>query len=739
MSSRLSLRSDLTTESFAARTLLGAALLAGTVHGQTNAPAGSATASTNQMPTVVVTGQAPSPYVPETVSSPKYTAPIRDIPQTITVVPRATFEEQGATSLSDVLRNVPGISLQAGEGGTPAGDQMTIRGFSARTDLYVDGIRDFGGYSRDPFNLEAVEVVKGPSSATTGRGSTGGSINLSSKTPKENAFYEGSLGFGTDNFKRATLDVNQPIPSDKITGMAFRLNGLWHDADNPGRDVADQSRWGVAPSFSLGLGTPTRVTLAYFHLDQDNTPDYGIPWVAAGQTDPYLSGFVDQVAPVDDRNWYGLKGRDYEKVQTDIVTATVEHDFTPNFTLRNVTRFGRTDRDSIITAPRFQDIDPATPGNQYGTVIRRTDWKSRDQVDDIYSNQTDLRGEFDTGRFSHAVVGGLDLSREDEVNYTRVETAPAASIPGTDVYNPNPDDAYTGSIVRNGQKAQTRVDSVGLYLGDTLALSEQWQLNAGTRWDHASVEYSGLGRTDSKATWRAGIVYKPRQNGSVYFGYGTSFNPSYEGLTLSTNATSSANFTTDPETSRTFEIGTKWSVLDERLFLTAALFRTEKTNARTEDPTDNTDVTVVEGEQRVQGIELGVQGQITDDWTFNAGYTFQDSEIIDSKDLSEIGHELGNTPHHSFNLWTTYRLPYGITLGGGPRYVGSRFSNESNTRKAPDYWVLDAMAAYEVNKNTTLRLNVYNLADKDYVAAVGGGHVLPGAGRYATLTASFKF
>ncbi len=745
MSSRLSLRSDLCSESLAACTLLGAALLSGSAQAQTAAPADhrSAGVATNRMETVVVTGDAPNPYVPETVSSPKYTAPLRDIPQTITVIPKVMIEEQGATSLSEVLRNVPGISLQAGEGGTPAGDQMTIRGFSARTDLYIDGVRDFGGYSRDPFNLEQVEVVKGPSSATTGRGSTGGSINLSSKTPTANPFYQGSIGIGTDNYKRATLDINQPIPSETVPGMAFRLNALWHEADTPGRDVADQSRWGIAPSFSLGLGTPTRITLAYFHLDQDNTPDYGLPWVPSGQTDPYLSQFVDQVAPVDFSNFYGLENRDYEKVQTDLLTATVEHDFNDSLALRNLTRYGISDRDSIITAPRFQDIDPVTPGNQYGTVIRRSDWKSRDQTDTVFANQTDLRAHFDSGRFSHSVVGGLELSRENQKNWSRIETDPA-SLPTTDVYHPSPGDAYTGSIARNGLKTDTRVDTVALYVGDTVDLTDRWQISGGTRWENSDVEYTGtdgntLGRTDSLPTWRAGLVYKPVERGSIYFGYGTSFNPSYEGLSLSTNATSSSNLNTDPEESRSFELGTKWELVQRRLFVTAALFRTDKTKARTEDPTDSSDVLVLDGGQRVQGIELGAAGQITDDWRVNVAYTFQDSQITKSKDVMEIGHELGNTPHHSASLWTTYRLPYGITVGGGPRFVGSRYSSVSNTRRADSYWVWDAMAAYEVNKNMTLRLNVYNLSDSDYIGSVGGGHVIPGQGRSATLTASFKF
>jgi catecholate siderophore receptor len=220
---------------------------------------------------VEVTGQ------PRSVASPKFTQPLRDIPQTINVITAAVMEQQGATTLREVLRNVPGITFQAGEGGVPAGDQLTIRGFSARTDIFVDGVRDFGGYTRDSFNLEQVEVAKGPASGITGRGSTGGSINQVSKTPGLTSSYGGSVGAGNAEYVRSTLDLNQPIAA--LPGAAVRLNAMWTDASVPGRDLVESQRWGVAPSIAMGLGTPTRASLSYFHLAQDNLPEYGIPWV----------------------------------------------------------------------------------------------------------------------------------------------------------------------------------------------------------------------------------------------------------------------------------------------------------------------------------------------------------------------------------------------------------------------------------------------------------------------------
>jgi catecholate siderophore receptor len=729
--------------------LINAIMLAGAAHSQTtNAPAPAAT-STNapaKLPDVVVTGEQEKSYKPENLASPKYTEPLLNVPQTVTVIPQAVIEERNATTLRDVLRNVSGISIQAGEGGVPAGDNLSIRGFNARTDIFVDGVRDFGGYSRDPFNVEQVEVSKGPASSYAGRGSTGGSINLVSKTPRLDSFYGGSLGIGTDEYYRGTVDLNQPIEASPIEGTAFRLNGMYHNAEEPGRDVVENERWGVAPSIVLGLGTPTRTTLSYFHLEQDNMPDYGIPWVAAPNAS--LPGYIDEVPPVDFSNFYGLKKRDFEETRTDIGTAEIEHDFSESLSLRNLLRYGRSERDSLITAPRFQDIDPGTPGNQFGTVIRRSDLKGRDQINEILANQTDLTVEFETGKIEHEVVTGVEYAYETDVNHTLRKFG--TDSPPTDLFNPNPDDPYTENVHRDGDaRSDLSADSVALYAFDTVKFSEQWQLNGGVRWDYFDVNLKNidadgtttnkLERTDREFTWRLGPVFKPVPNGSIYVAYGTSFNPSAEGLTLSTSQTAANNFNTDPEESRSYELGTKWELFDRKLFLNAAIFRTDKINARTRDSLDNSDIIALDGEQRVDGFELGAAGNITRDWQVSAGYTFLDSEIEKSDTAAEVGKELPGTPRHSFSLWTTYQLPWNLEIGAGAQFVGSRFANTINTRKAPSYWLGEAMLAYQATKNLSVQLNVYNLTDEKYIDAISGGHFIPGAGRSAAVTASFKF
>lgn len=743
--------------------IVNAVMMAGTAHPQnaadsqssTNAPAkAGATNAPAKLPDVVVQGQRTSDYKPEALSSPKYTQPLRDVPQTVTVVPQAVIEQQGATTLRDVLRNVPGISFQAGEGGVPAGDNMSIRGFSARTDTFVDGVRDFGGYSRDPFNSEQIEVAKGPASAYAGRGSTGGSVNLVTKAPGLAPSYGGTLGLGTDEYKRATLDLNTPLNGIGIKGSALRLNGMWTEAETAGRDAVENKRWGIAPSLVFGLGTPTRVTVNYLHLDQDNIPDYGIPWVPAGSsngvpvpnTNPVLARHSNQAPPVDFENFYGLKARDFEKTRTDLPTVRLEHDFNDSFRLQNLTRYGQTSRDSVITAPRFVDLDTST-NTLYGTRVNRQ-IQSRDQVDRIVANQTALTSSFETWKLGHTVVASVDYAHEAEENFAR-----AGTTSQTDIFDPNPYDPNPGPVRRTGARVEAEADSVGLALFDTIEFTEQWQLTGGLRWEYFDLGFKSyapngdltagtpVSRVDRLLDWRTGLVYKPKPIGNIYAAYGTSSNPSAEGLSLSTNATAASNVRLDPEESRTYEVGTKWDLFQNRLNLSLALFRTEKINARTEDPVDSSDLVVLQGKQRVDGVEVGAAGSITEKWKIFAGYAFMHSEVVSSKNRSEVGRRVNNTPEHTFSLWTTYSLPWNFEVGGGAYYTGSRLNTTAppNTREAEGYWLGDAMLGYNLSRNFSLRLNVYNLTDEKYIDRVGGGHFVPGAARSAVLTASVKF
>ncbi|MCW1923204.1 TonB-dependent siderophore receptor [Luteolibacter arcticus] len=703
-------------------------------------------------------------YKPERLQSPKVTQPLRDVAQTVTVIPAEVMKEQAASNLRDVLRNVPGISMQAGEGGGgPAGDNLAIRGFAARSDIFVDGMRDTssGGYSRDPFNFEQVEVTKGPSSASTGRGSTGGSINIVTKTPHLDNSYGGTLSGGTDNYMRGTFDLNQ-----EFAGCgAFRLNGVYHDQDIPGRDGVENERWGIAPSISWGLGTDTRFTLSYMHLDQENTPDYGIPWVPRTSVNPALP---PGIPPVDFERWYGNPVRDYEKVQTDLITGIFEHDFNDKLKLRSTLRYGRNDRDSIYTAPRFVN-------GTFPTTTLNQQLQSREQIDDALFSQTDIRYDFNTGSVEHNMVGGMEIGRETSRLYGRGNFVPgsmtAAPTPQIDLITGEVLVPFTGIIRRNGAITDTVSDTLAFYLFDTATINEHWEITGGVRWDSYDVDYYGRGadtatttgvatplqRDDSMFSYRGAITYKPCEEGSIYLAYGTSFNPGTENLTYIAAPTYGVNpadptgpliptnnsinlFNVDPEENETIELGAKWEFFDEKLLLTGAIFRTEKTNARTTDPTDAT-VVALTGEQVVEGFELGFTGSITENWRVMGGYTYLSSEVKASGVPLEVGSEISNTPENSFSLWTVYDLPKGFSVGIGTQYVDSRFNNNNvaTRQEAPDFTVVNAMASYAMNENVTFQLNVDNLFEEDYIDRVGGGHFVPGQGRSAIVSATLNF
>ncbi|QSX78372.1 TonB-dependent receptor [Agrilutibacter solisilvae] len=658
--------------------------------------------------------------------SPKFTQPLLDTPQSVTIVPAELMREQGVTSLRDALRNVPGISMQAGEGGVPAGDNLTLRGFSARTDLFIDGIRDFGGYSRDPFNLEQIEVVKGPSSTHSGRGSTGGSINLASKTARAGNFNDIGVSADDGGMARVTADFNRELGQTS----AFRVNLMGHHGGINGRDHVENQRFGVAPTLSFGLGTDTTTTVSLFHLEQDNVPDYGQPWVPG--TNNALPESRNRTAPVDRSTWYGILERDYENTRTDLATVTVQHAFGDTVNLENITRWGASYRDSVITAPRFT----ADPGS---TDITRAAPKTRDSRDGILTNVTNLRADLTTGSIEHALLVGLELAHEKSRNHARMEDTSAGTTPLTDLFNPDPHGAFAPLARDTHNDARAEADSAAIYVFDTVTFNPRWELSGGLRWDRFETEAltQGVtyGRTDTELNGRIGLVFKPVENGSIYAALGTSFNPSAEGMSLNAALADVA-----PEESRTGELGTKWDLLGGRLSLTSAIFRTEKTNVRIDvDPTASTTY-ALDGKQRVDGFEVGAAGRITRDWTVNFGYAFLDSEILSNRALpAEVGNEMPNTPRHSANLWTSYRINDSFDVGFGVQHVGSRWTSTANERLAKSYTTYDAMVGYRINEAVGLRLNAYNLSNKEYVDRVGGGHYIPGAERTVMLSADFSF
>jgi len=719
------------------RTPVAAAVFA-VIHAAGMAQAHAQDAAAQEMPKIIVGADAePPPYRVERSASPRYTQQLRDTPQTIIVIPQAVIREQAATTLRDVLRDSPGITFQAGEGGggLPGDQNFTLRGFSARNSLYVDGVRDVGSYTRDAFNLQQVEVAKGPTATLAGRSSTAGAINQVSKAPQLESLRDLDLALGTEDYRRVAIDINEPFTESTTA----RLNAVYHESGVAGRDVVAIERWGVAPSVAFGLGNATQFSLAYLYQKEDNVPDYGLPWGSYTQDGVvFPTGAYAAPVPVDQSIFYGLEDYDFEDVETQIATGRFEHNFSETTRLSSVLRFIDTDRDSAITAPR--------PPNR--------NLQRRMMGVENLTNQTTLTFAFGTGHLAHAVATGVELSRERTNNRNSGQATNQPPVPA--FFAPDPSQAPLAPMPANsGNPSETQVDTVGVYFVDTVALGDRWQVIGGARWDRIDVDYelrnltsgavTALASDDNLVSWHAGLVYKPRENGSVYVAAGTSFDPSVDagatGAALADTPTAVNNPNLDPEETRGYEIGTKWDVLDERLSLTAAAFVIEKTNARTR--TTSNDPFVLDGSQEVEGIELGAAGQLTARWSAFAGYAWMDTRIESTANTVELDQALLYAPENSFNFWTTYALPFGLMVGGGAQFmddiVRARNATTGAELELPSYWLWNVMASYGVSARVTLQLNVLNVTDEDYVDRVGGGHYIPGPTRTALLSASFKF
>ncbi|MBD9443798.1 TonB-dependent receptor [Pseudomonas sp. PDM04] len=717
-----------------------------------------------------ITGEAQdaTSYNAEKASSPKYTAPLVDTPRSVTVIPQQVLKDTGALNMQDALRTVPGITFGAGEGGNPQGDRPFIRGFDAQGDTYLDGVRDTGSQSREIFAVESIEVSKGPNSAIGGRGAAGGTINLVSKKAHLGNSLDGGFTWGSDQTQRYTFDGNYQF-TDTAAG---RLNLMSHESNVAGRDQVDYDRWGVAPSLVFGLGTDTRVNLDYYHLESNDTPDSGIPYsfssprTKANPDKPFSGG--------DDSNFYGLD-RDFRKGRTDTATFAIEHDLSDALTIKNTLRHGTSMQDYILTQP-----DDSKGNVNFDSVWRRAN--TRVSNTETTTNQTDLFGDVYIAGFKNSFSTGIEFSREESekssynvnTDTTPLTTAPPSSTncrppmigaPSgyncTSLSNPNPNDPWNGAISRNYAGTDTKADTYALYVFDTLELSEQWLVNMGLRYDHFDTEYksyTAAGATTYKGddvsefvTGQFGVVYKPAPNGSIYASYATSATPpgatlgeGQDGNPLSGTPDRSGNLLSsdmEPETTKNYEIGTKWDFLNDRLSLTADVFRTEKENARVQVNTTSYENA---GTTRVQGIELSASGKLTDQWQVFAGYAYMDSEQVDGGDLpankAKNGNELPNTPKNSASLWTTYQVTPKLTIGGGAFYVDKVFGNVDNTTMVDSYVRYDAMAAYKLTKNIDLQLNVQNLTDETYYDKAFSTHFAnQAAGRTALLSTNFHF
>lgn len=711
------------------------------------------------------------------VASPKFTQSLQDTPQTIQVITSDLFNQQGATTLTDALRNSPGVgTFYVGENGnTNTGDSIFMRGFDTSSSIFVDGVRDLGSISRDVFNTEQVEVAKGPAGTDNGRSAPTGAINMVSKQANLHNAVSGTVSAGTDSQQRGTADWNQALGATS----ALRVNAMWQDSDQPGRDHVSNRRWGIAPSLAFGLGTSTRYFLNLLYVDQDNVPDGGVPTLGLPGWTPQPS--LERLAgrPVDPENFYGTRA-DHDDVTAKMATFRIEHDVNDAVRVTNTARWGRTDQDYLLTAfmgtgtrgangaptGNIRFTNPADPATY---TIARSLPTFKDQQNTILTDQLNLRADLTTGAIVHNLSAGLEFTREELKSFGQAATGGTTWSPAN-LYAP--DWNATGlTWAHNGADSHGKTTTSSVYLFDTLNFGDSLLVTAGLRADHYTTEYQSasvcggrgpacganpvgtvianpsLEHSDTLLNWKLGAVYKVDDIVSLYANYALSQQPpGGSNFQLSTSASSADNPSLDPQKARTIEVGTKWAFLDDALAFNVALFKTEVSNEINTQVLDDAGNPSQTGKKSVQGIEVSTVGRITDNWSVSAGYSHLDTEVDEGANVAADGtRNLTYTPGDTFTSWTSYAFPSGLTIGGGVRYAGQMHRGTDGAVGTPaftkSYTVYDAVASYAINEHLVLRLNAYNLFDKQYVAAINksGYRYTPGAPRTVLFSADVRF
>lgn len=666
-----------------------------------------------------------------------------EAPQVVNVISGETLAEQGVTSLEQALRNVPGITTQIGEGGVMSGDQFFIRGLSAKNDVFTDGLRDFGVYTRDSFNYGQVEVFKGPSGAAFGRGAAGGGINTSSKTPFLDTAGSATVAAGDAEYLRATADWNQMLGDS----VAVRIAAMVHHNENTGRDRIYSDRWGVAPSIGFGLGGDTTATIAYLHQDEEKVPDYGIPSALApdGISRP-VSDFG-----VDPTNFYGYDA-DIDETTVDTVTARLRHVVNDWLTLTSDLKYGYYQRYSQFTpvtcnaacATALTDGDPATAptGNVGGPGPYEQDTSGVQSLStaQIAAPLFGLRSEMIVG-----VDASWQQNDRNQYNY-------AATRAPKDLFDPpqtpNPVLADTLNNVRD-----TTAKDVAIFVTERLWLNGRWSISGGLRQQWYEVDQE---QTNATATCRglvglacfssntefltpqAAVIWEPGATQQYYISYSSSAKP--PGVSVGNGDTVNAlNSQLEPEENESLEAGARIALFGDRLQLQGAVFQTRKENSKLYD--ENGDLAETSGDsQEVTGAELGLAGMITDAWSLNASATFLDTETTfceppngspPGTPCANLGRPIAFTPETAASLWTTYNFTgalTGLEIGGGVTYQSEVFLNAANSGVAPSYTTLDGLISYAWDR-FRISLNGYNLTDELYFAQVHGNRVTPGQGR----------
>jgi catecholate siderophore receptor len=648
-----------------------------------------------------------------------------DIAQSLDTVDQKELAEQHLTLLQDALRNVPGVTLNAGEGGAH-GDSINLRGLSIPDSFFLDGVRDIGQYQRDTFNSDAIAVLLGPASALFGRGSTSGVINSVSKQPLLSPLAALSVSAGQAELWRGTGDFNLPLGETTAARLALmdQRNGVVE------RDQVVYRRYGIAPTLAFGIGTPSRLTLSYFKEEENNLPDYGIPFIDGAP------------AAVDRSNYYGLVNYDRTRTNTNIGTVRFEQEFGDHLTLSDSLRYANYGFEYLVTGPFLgnEAVAPPPPGTPLKDIAISRDQPSSAGTTSLAINRTDVTAKFEAGGVKNTLTGGIELSKEQS-HVNRFQNGLNDLLP-TPILTPDPFHTPPTPLIPYSNP-KGRGSDVSMYASDSVAFGAHWDVDAALRWDRFqssfSEAYSGTGfERDTFVSPRAAVIYKPDPAQSYYLSYGTSYNPVIEYLIVAPS-----NDSLSPEKNSTTELGAKLKVLDGGAELTGAVFDTRVHNARLSDPDDPT-VQQMPFDQRVRGVEIGASGYVTDRWEVTANYTHLNDRITASSDPLSLGKRAPNTPHDAFNLWNTLELEPAWSLGGGLTAVSHRYADTENTAGVPAYVVFNAMASYQPNPHCKLQLNLNNVTNKLYFTSIyyvgiAENHALPSPGRTLIGTLSYRF
>jgi catecholate siderophore receptor len=689
---------------------------------------------------------AAAPYKVDRVqASGKFPEPLLNTPKTITVMSKEVLADKNITSLREIGRSTAGVTLGSGEGGNAFGDRFFIRGFDARNDVFIDGIRDPAVSIRENFFTEQIEILRGPASSYAGRGTAGGAINIVTKQAADRNFYNAESTFGTDRTKRVTLDVNQVISPT----FSVRTGGMFQDAGVAGRNYVTDDRWG---GFISTKWTPTdsvKITTNYVHTDLSGLPDFGVPWYRQGNTPVTEAGIPRQ-------NWYGFVNRDFQTARQDFGTLTGEFKVTDNITVTSRTRAEHSLLAYIGTLPNAPVTTNPDPTKWTFTASPQ----SRNQFVDILANQEDATFKFDTGSVKHTAVVGLEVSNE-RVGINRYSGLASeafgggaftgtGALPGQSIYAPSYTFIPFTTIPTLGSNpTRYNVDSKAFYVLDTANWQDTIILNGGVRYDGYDLRSSNNTQSATVnsefVNYNVGIVFKPMPIGSLYAAYATSTNPfgseldgtaaDYGGLPPS------ANTILGPERNKAAEIGTKWELFDRHLLVTGALFHTEKDNARE----TVAGVLASGAAYQVEGIDLEVSGNITDRWSVFGGLVLMRSKVLQSALPSNIGLQMANIAHESFSMLSKYKFDNGWELGGQAVYrskiYGGTFGANTGT-ELPSYWRFDAFVEKKIDKNFTVKLYAQNLTNKLYYdtlyrSATPFVAVAPGRAFYLVTSAKF--